>query len=67
MPTPDAAAAEARVTTVTPMKRGLKAPAWIAATVFFECYNRYPDEKGTERCLFWLCWKITQSLQPLPR
>ena len=36
-----------QVTTVTPMKRGLKASS-IIASISKRCYNRYPDEKGTE-------------------
>ena len=36
------------VTTVTPMKRGLKANAAKRITRFTLCYNRFPDEKGTE-------------------
>ena len=37
------------VTTVTPMKRGLKAPKPIRPVNRRVSYNRYPDEKGTER------------------
>ena len=43
------------VTTVTPMKRGLKASTRSNTTgstrrvTDLYCYNRYPDEKGTER------------------
>ena len=37
-----------RVTTVTPMKRGLKATQNTSSAPFISCYNRYPDEKGTE-------------------
>ena len=45
-----------KVTTVTPMKRGLK----VSPVYYPESYNRYPDEKGTE--------SITSlSIQPLPR
>ena len=38
------------VTTVTPMKRGLKVSA-LNTNLYPDraCYNRYPDEKGTER------------------
>ena len=37
------------VTTVTPMKRGLKGLILRDADDSVLCYNRYPDEKGTER------------------
>ena len=38
------------VTTVTPMKRGLKVLlGWGWLALLSGCYNRYPDEKGTER------------------
>ena len=36
------------VTTVTPMKRGLKADLANADHGFVASYNRFPDEKGTE-------------------
>ena len=36
------------VTTVTPMKRGLKARARLRLMWAWGCYNRFPDEKGTE-------------------
>ena len=36
------------VTTVTPMKRGLKECIQSAQQSPSVCYNRYPDEKGTE-------------------
>ena len=39
------------VTTVTPMKRGLKANLHIATRFLIDGYNRYPDEKGTERSI----------------
>ena len=38
-----------RVTTVTPMKRGLKVIRTRLAYRMHWGYNRYPDEKGTER------------------
>ena len=40
-----------RVTTVTPMKRGLKVKvesSGVKPNRQVRCYNRYPDEKGTE-------------------
>ena len=37
------------VTTVTPMKRGLKGRDDTPDGCRNLCYNRYPDEKGTER------------------
>ena len=37
------------VTTVTPMKRGLKANTEPSLFNQSGGYNRYPDEKGTER------------------
>ena len=37
------------VTTVTPMKRGLKVESADNLLDFDGGYNRYPDEKGTER------------------
>ena len=40
-----------RVTTVTPMKRGLKVRRDRTRHGVVVCYNRYPDEKGTERLL----------------
>ena len=56
-----------KVTTIAPMKRGLKdfknigegSPAW--------CYNHCPDEKGTERLDQWWRHKKKWQLQPLPR
>ena len=36
------------VTTVTPMKRGLKEPPTTPTPRPTTCYNRFPDEKGTE-------------------
>ena len=41
------------VTTVTPMKRGLKVRTADGHNSASICYNRYPDEKGTEslQCL----------------
>ena len=36
------------VTTVTPMKRGLKENYPTYRFLVSRCYNRYPDEKGTE-------------------
>ena len=36
------------VTTVTPMKRGLKDPTERQGEPILMSYNRYPDEKGTE-------------------
>ena len=36
------------VTTVTPMKRGLKGTMRRESVEAYSCYNRYPDEKGTE-------------------
>ena len=44
----------AHVTTVTPMKRGLKGSENVAVSFLRDWrrqgYNRYPDEKGTESC-----------------
>ena len=37
------------VTTVSPMKRGLKDNFCICLGITLLCYNRFPDEKGTER------------------
>ena len=37
------------VTTATPMKRGLKDATNVVSSDCSTCYNRYPDEKGTER------------------
>ena len=37
------------VTTVTPMKRGLKVLMGMLVVEALKGYNRYPDEKGTER------------------
>ena len=61
------------VTTVTPMKRGLK--AHIESHTFrsnhsSHSYNRYPDEKGTESSdgsKVLVCQPEFAELQPLPR
>ena len=36
------------VTTVSPMKRGLKDGGGVHRITVCGCYNRFPDEKGTE-------------------
>ena len=59
---------ETGVTTVTPMKRGLKV---VMNQQLFQavevCYNRYPDEKGTERISEKPLQIFRRRLQPLPR
>ena len=37
-----------KVTTVSPMKRGLKELVHLRHPIGLPSYNRYPDEKGTE-------------------
>ncbi len=37
------------VTTVSPMKRGLKEQLQVVCMGQISGYNRFPDEKGTER------------------
>ena len=56
-----------QVTTVSPMKRGLKADHLRQQHEKHYCYNRFPDEKGTERpCR--TCRAILRArLQPFPR
>ena len=39
------------VTTIAPMKRGLKVPINIIIIAYIRRYNHCPDEKGTESCL----------------
>ena len=57
----------ARVTTYSPMKRGLKAPCLRLPLDAKPSYNLFPDEKGTES------WRELQYppeqclLQPIPR
>ena len=56
------------VTTVTPMKRGLKASLGYNASLDAS-YNRFPDEKGTERSLIrqYQSHRLFSKLQPFPR
>ena len=55
------------VTTVTPMKRGLKDVMSLEARKKMQGYNRYPDEKGTESEKDTSRRVSALRLQPLPR
>ena len=55
------------VTTVTPMKRGLKVWPYELFKQISRGYNRYPDEKGTERADTAFPTANLILLQPLPR
>ena len=55
------------VTTVTPMKRGLKAVSAMCTMIGLLRYNRYPDEKGTESGPVPAGADFCRELQPLPR
>ena len=57
-----------KVTTVTPMKRGLKDKNPPTLLTRSPSYNRYPDEKGTESSSIKASVITSQKmLQPLPR
>ena len=49
------------------MKRGLKVIEGETRSRDLMSYNRYPDEKGTERLGQLLGGRVNFELQPLPR
>ena len=55
------------VTTVSPMKRGLKARQVTSLIPKTKRYNRFPDEKGTESSRLVSSGEAGLMLQPFPR
>ena len=55
------------VTTIAPMKRGLKVLDGGIVLMGIYRYNHCPDEKGTESFVLLLHCYILSMLQPLPR
>ena len=55
------------VTIVSPMKRGLKVQKEIDRYLHSESYNRFPDEKGTERPNRWIISYSVTIVSPMKR
>ena len=56
-----------QVTIVSPMKRGLKGESEGLIQADIPCYNRFPDEKGTESPLHFAYHLHQRQLQSFPR